>query len=158
MRRFLIAAALCAGALAFQQGDFARLHKYFGNHPTENTYTITSVMEFAKPFDIADMTDDYQDARLIAQNDYTATVQITYYPLNTNRDGIGENPNWKRDYAGMTRFLAPTATENWDEKMRADLLAALRADGIGPEKLTDREVVTQVSRWLKRRRSWSKRV
>jgi hypothetical protein len=151
MRRFLIAAALCTGALAFQQGDFSRVHKYFGEDRRENTYTITSVMQFVKPFDVADMTDDYQDARLISQDDYTATVEITYYPLNTNSEGIGENPNWKRDYAGMTKYLAPTVTENWDEQMRADLLAALRADGIDPEKLTDREVVTQVSRWLKKR-------
>jgi transglutaminase-like putative cysteine protease len=151
MRRFLIAAAFCVGAWAFQQGDFARTHKYLGDDRRENTYSITSVMQFVQPFEIADMTDDYQDARLIAQDDDTATVEITYYPLNTNREGIGENPNWKRDYAGMTRYLAPTPTENWDEQMRADLLAALPEDGIDPDKLTDREVVTQVSRWLKKR-------
>jgi hypothetical protein len=97
------------------------------------------------------MTDDYQDARLITQNDHTATVEITYYPLNTNREGIGENANWKGDYAGMTKYLAPTPSENWDAQMRADVLEELRADGIDPDKLTDREVVTQVSRWLKRR-------
>jgi hypothetical protein len=97
------------------------------------------------------MTDDYQDARLVSQDEDSATIEITYYPLNTNRDAIGENPNWKQDYARMTKYLAPTATENWDEKMRADLLAALRQDGIDPDKLTDKEVVTQVSRWLKQR-------
>ena len=78
-------------------------------------------------------------------------MEITYFPLNTNREAIGENANWKRDYAGMTQYLAPTVTENWDEQMRSDLLAALRADGIDPERLTDREVVTQVSGWLKKR-------
>jgi hypothetical protein len=51
----------------------------------------------------------------------------------------------------MTRYLAPTPTENWDEQMRTNLLAALRQDGIDPGALTDRQVVTQVSRWLKRR-------
>jgi hypothetical protein len=114
----------------------------------EFTYTITSVMQIARPFNVADMTDDYQDARLLAQDADSATVEITYYPLNTNREAIGENANWKRDYAHMTQYLAPTATENWDEKMRADLLAALRQDGIDPDRLTDLQVVTQVSRWL----------
>jgi hypothetical protein len=131
--------------------DYARAHKYFGDDPKEFTYTITSVMQFAKPIDVADMTDDYQDAQLIAQDEDSATVEITYYPLNTNREGIVENPKWKRDYAHMTEYLAPTATENWDERMRADLLAELRQDGINPDTLTDLQVVTQVSRWLKRR-------
>jgi len=108
-------------------------------------------MQFAGPFDVADMSDDYQDARLIAQDGDSATVEITCYPLNTNAKAIGENPNWKRDYAHMTKYLAPTATENWDEKMRADLLSELRRDGIDPDSLTDLQVVTQVSRWLKRR-------
>jgi hypothetical protein len=151
MRRIFLATLLLGACWCYQQGDFAKAHKYFGDDRKENTYTVTSVMQFVKPFDVADMTDDYQDARLIAQDDYTATVEITYYPLNTNREGIGENANWKHDYAGMTKYLAPTATENWDEKMRADLLAALQADGIEPDKLSDRELVTQVSRWLKRR-------
>jgi hypothetical protein len=153
MRRlFLLVAVLggLAGGWCYQQ-DYAKVHKYLGDDRKEFTYTITSVMQFAKPFDLADMTDDYQDARLIEQDADSATVEITYYPLNTNRDAIGENPNWKRDYAHMTKYLAPTATENWDEKMRADLLAELRTDGIDPDTLTDKQLVTQVSRWLKGR-------
>src|ERR1043165_5514309 len=150
MRMLMAAAALSASVCGYQQGDYARAHKY-GGGSKESTCSITSVMEFARPVNVADMTDDYQDARLISQNDYTATVEITYFPLNTNREAIGENANWKRDYAGMTQYLAPTVTENWDEQMRSDLLAALSADGIDPERLTDREVVTQVSGWLKKR-------
>jgi transglutaminase-like putative cysteine protease len=136
MRRLLLILSLCA---------------LFAADRREDTYTITSVMQFVKPFNIADMTDDYQDARLIAQDEHTLTAEITYYPLNKVRESIGENPNWKRDYAGMTQYLAPTPTENWDEKMRADLVASLAADGIEPDKLTDRQAVTEVSRWLKRR-------
>jgi hypothetical protein len=157
MRTALLGTVLICGAVIgwCYQGegisDYAKAHKYLGADRKEFTYTITSVMQFAKPFDVADMTDDYQDARLIAQDADSATVEITYYPLNTNRAGIGENPNWKRDYAHMTKYLAPAATENWDEKMRAELLAELRQDGINPDSLTDLQVVTQVSRWLKRR-------
>ena len=104
-----------------QISDYARAHKYCGDDPKEFTYTITSVMQFANPIDVTDMSDDYQDARLMEQKNGWSTVEITYYPLNTNCDGISENRNWKRDYAQM-KNLAPTATENWDEQMREDLL------------------------------------
>ena len=129
---------------------------FAGDSRKESTYTITSVMQFAKPFNFADMTDDYQDARLIAQDQDSITVELTYYPFNDNQERIGENPDWRRDDAGMTEYLRPTATENWDEKMRADLIAQLRADGIDPDQLTDRELVTKVSRWLMRRSRYNK--
>jgi len=35
------------------------------------------------------------------------------------KPAIGENPNWRTDDAGMTQYLKPTATENWDEAMQA---------------------------------------
>jgi hypothetical protein len=154
MRKALLGAILLGGALtgwryqAGQISDYARAHKYCGDDPKEFTYTITSVMQFAKPIDVTDMTDDYQDARLIEQNEDWATVEITYYPLNTNCDGISENRNWKREYAQMEKYLAPTATENWDEQMRADLLTELRQASIDPDRLTDLQVVKQVSEWL----------
>ena len=153
----LVGLLLIAAAAASEEADFAALHKYF--NPTdrkEYTYTITSVMQFAKPFNVADMTDDYQDARVISQDEDSVTVEIVYYPLNTNKEGIGENRNWKRDYAGMTKYLRPTPTENWDEKMRADLIAQLRADGIDPDQLTDKELVMRVSKWLMRRSRYNK--
>src|SRR5215813_1991178 len=119
--------------------DYAELHKYFTDPRKANsagstkpdgdwkqrkefTYTITSVLEIAKPFNPADMNDEYQDARVLFEDENSAIVEVVYYPLNTNRDGIGENPNWRRDYAHMTQYLHPTAAENWDEKMRADLI------------------------------------
>ncbi len=120
------------------------------------TYTITSVIRIAKPFNVTDMRDDYQDARLISQDRDSATIEFVYYPLNTNNKTIGENPNWKRDYAGMTQYLRPTVTENWDEKMQSDLVAELRADGIDPDKLTDKQLVTQVSHWLMQRNRYTK--
>ncbi len=144
--------------------DYAELHKYCTDphkastaggiadgdwdQRKEFTYTITSVLQLAKPYRIADMNDDYQDARLISEEEDSATVEVVYYPLNTNRQAIGENPHWRRDYAGMKQYLDPTVTENWDTQMRADLVEALRSDGIDPDKLTDREVAAQVSRWV----------
>ena len=122
----------------------------------EFTYTITTVMRIAKPFNLADMTDDYQDARLISEDQDSATIEFVYYPHNTNKEAIGDDPDWKRDDAGMTQYLRPTVTENWDEQMRADLIAELRKDGIDPDKLTDKQLVTQVSHWLMRRNHFTK--
>src|SRR5579872_5899432 len=122
----------------------------------ESTYTITSVMRIAKPYRLADMTDDYQDARLISEDADSATIEFVYYPFNTNKETIGENASWKRDYAGMTEYLRPTVTENWDDKMRDDLIAELRRDGIDPDHLSDKQLVTQVSRWLMRRNRYTK--
>ena len=113
----------------------------------ESNYTITSVMQFAKPYRLADMTDDFQDARKISEDADSITVEITYYPLADGPE-ISANPNWRRDDAGMAEYLRPTVTENWDARMRADLIASLKADGIDPDALSDRELVTQVSRWL----------
>jgi hypothetical protein len=108
-------------------------------------------MRILKPVRVADMNDDYQDARLLSQDRDSCTVQITYYPFNKNREAISESPNWRHDDAGMTDYLRPTPTENWDEAMRRDLIAKLKADGIDPDRLTDRELVQRVSTWALQR-------
>src|SRR5258705_689226 len=51
----------------------------------------------------------------------------------------------------MTDYLKPTASENWDETMRRDLIAELREAGIDPDRLTDRRLVEQVSAWAMHR-------
>jgi len=158
MRKAVLGAILLGGSLTgwcYQDGqisDYAKVHKYGGDDPKEFTYTITSLMQLAKPIDVADMNDDYQDARLIGQDADSVTVEITYYPLNTNAEGISGIRNWKCAYAQMQKYLAPTATENWDEQMREDLLTELRQASIDPDKLTDLQVVKQVSEWLFRER------
>lgn len=100
-----------------------------------------------RPVSVAALNDDYQDARVLRETDRYVELEVVAYPLNTNADDIPANPSWKRDYAGMTEFLKPGVTTNWDEKMQQDLLAELRASGIDPDKLTDKEVVERVSRW-----------
>jgi hypothetical protein len=59
---------------------------------TECAYSITSVLEIAKPFDIADMTDDHQDARLLSQNENSATVEVTYHPSTPTGTGSAKTP------------------------------------------------------------------
>jgi hypothetical protein len=122
-------------------------------HPAaSDTYTITSTLQLVPPFNLADMNDDFQDARVLTQDQDSAIVEITYYPLF--HPPIGENAHWRAEDATMTECLRSTPTENWDDTMRRDLLAELRAAGIDPDRLTDKRLVEQVSRWaMKRARS-----
>ena len=115
----------------------------------KDSYTITSVLRVLPPVDPAAMTDEFQTVRVLAQDKKAATVEITYHPLHTQV--VGEDPNWRKDDAGMTAFLRPTPAENWDAAMRRDLLAQLRHDGIEPNALTDKQLVQQVSRWAMQR-------
>jgi hypothetical protein len=137
-----VSAAGCAGSL--DRKPSAERHP-----PKEDTYTITSVLQLLQPVNPADMNDDFQDARVLAQDKDSCTVEVTYYPLR--QVSIGENPNWRKDYAGMTEYLKATPTVNWDQTMQRDLLAELRQDGIDPDKLTDRQLVEKVSRWAMKR-------
>src|SRR5262249_60277683 len=91
---------------------------------------------------------DYQDVRLLKRMKDYADLEIVLYPLNTNAEAIPANPNWKKDYAGMKEYLAPGVTTNWDEAMRKNLLRDLPAAGVDPDRLTDKELVQRVSRWL----------
>lgn len=127
-----IAVAGCVGPL--DRKPSAQRHP-----PKEDTYTITSVLQLLQPVNLADMNDDFQDARALAQDEGSCTVEVTCYPLR--RVSIGENPNWRKDYAGMTDYLKATPTENWDETMRRDLLAELLQEGIDPDEMTDRQLV-----------------
>lgn len=113
----------------------------------EFTYTITTLFRVLRPASPVDMSDDYQDARVVSQDADSYTVEVVHYPLNTNGRAVAENPTWRRDYASMTDFLAPSASANWDAAMRDELVAQLRADGIDPYSLGDRELVLRVSRW-----------
>src|SRR5262245_29372699 len=46
--------------------------------PIEDTYTITSTLQILKPVDPADMADDFQDVRVLEQDESSVTVEITY--------------------------------------------------------------------------------
>jgi hypothetical protein len=147
--------------------DFQEVHKYHtdpakketvGGVPDgdwqqrrEFTYSVRAVIRVMPPYDLATLNDDYQDARVLKQTPEYAELEVVVYPFNTNAEAIRGNPNWRTDYAGMTEYLAPGVTTNWDDAMRQDLLRELAADGIHPDRLTDMEVVEQVSRWLYRR-------
>src|SRR4051812_23199490 len=65
--------------------------------PADETYTITATLQVTRPFNPADMQDDFQDVRVVAQDGVTGTFEVTYYPLH--EPAIGANPNWRRDDA-----------------------------------------------------------
>ncbi|HKB35401.1 MAG TPA: transglutaminase domain-containing protein, partial [Gemmataceae bacterium] len=117
----------------------------------EFTYSVRAVVRVMPPYNLDALNDDYQDVRVRKQTKEFVELEVVAYPFNTNAEVITGNQNWKKDYAGMKEYLAPGITTNWDDTMRQDLLRELARDGIDPDKLTDREVVEQVSRWLFKR-------
>jgi hypothetical protein len=145
--------------------DFQEVHKY-GTDPHKKdtgdtgvadgdwnkrrdfTYSVRAVIRLMPPYNKAALNDDYQDVRVLAETKDYVDLEVIAYPLNTNADAIRANANWRKDYAAMKEYLAPGITTNWDDAMRMDLLRELAAAGIDPDKLTDKEVVEKVSRWL----------
>jgi hypothetical protein len=175
----LLACSVCAGGAVDSDGDslsdFQETHKYLTDPEKEDTdrdgvsdgdwnerreyaYSIRSILRFMPPFDEDCLNDDFQDARVLEKRNDYIEIEVVHYPLATADESIAENPNWQRDYAGMTEYLAPGVTTNWDAQMRRELMAELRADGIVIAALTDKEVVEKVSSWLQRRSRRLKKV
>jgi transglutaminase-like putative cysteine protease len=148
--------------------DFQEIHKYYTDpakqdtdgdgtpdgdwdERREYTYWVRSILRFMPPFDEDALNDDYQDARVLEKRDDYIEMEVIHYPLGTAHESIKGNANWRQDYARMTQYLKPGVTTNWDAQMKQGLLAELKADGIIVDKLTDKQVVTQVSSWLRRK-------
>ena len=145
--------------------DFQEIHKYLTdpakedtdgdgvpdgdwNERREYTYSVRSILWFMPPFDKAALNDDFQDARLLKIEDDHIELEVVHYPFSSAGQSVDSNSNWRKDYAHMTEYLRPGPTTNWDAKMRRDLLAELKADGIVIDRLTDKQVVERVSSWL----------
>ncbi len=126
------------------------------NQRREFNYSVRAVIRVMPPYNPEAINDDYQDGRVLDEKPGFAELEIVVYPLNTNAEAIKGNPNWKSDYAGMQEFLAPGATTNWDAAMRETLLGGLADGGIHPDKLTDKELVERVSRWIFKRAQFRK--
>lgn len=114
----------------------------------EFTYSVRAVIRVMPPYNLKTLTDDYQDVRVLKETKEFVELEVVVYPFNTNAEAIRGNPNWKKDYTGLREYLAPGITTNWDDQMRKDLVSELSRDAIDPDRLTDREVVEKVSRWL----------
>ncbi len=145
--------------------DFQEIHKYLTN-PTEPdtdndgindgdwnerreyAYTVRSIMRFMHPFDDDVLNDNFQDARVLKEEDYYTELEVIHYPFGTAENSISANPDWQQDYAGMTEYLQPGITSNWNNQMKQDLLSELQADGIIVGNLTDKQAIGQVSYWM----------
>jgi hypothetical protein len=155
--------------------DFQEIHKYLTdptkrdtdgdgvadgdwNERREYSYSVRTILQFMPPFNKAALNDDFQDARVLETREDYIELEVIHYPLSRAGDSIDENPDWQHDYAGMTEYLKPGVTTNWDAKMKRDLLAELRADGIIIDKLTDKQVVEQVSSWLMKKSRYLEKV
>lgn len=114
----------------------------------EFTYSVRAIIRVMPPYNLKALNDDYQDVRVLAETKQYAELEVVVYPFNTNAETIKANPNWKKDYAYVKEYLAPGVTTNWDEAMRTNLLRELVRSGIHPDKLSDKEIVEHVSRWL----------
>ena len=145
--------------------DFHEIHK-FGTDPKradsdgdgvddgdwlerrEFAYTVRSVVQVMKPVTLEYLNDDFQDVRLLNDGGEYVELEVVHYPFGTANEALASNENWKRPDKELERWLAPGLTSDWTPAMRKALLAALKDAGIDVDRLTDKEVVEQVSRWL----------
>lgn len=167
----LIAAmSLCTNAAKLDSdrdglSDFQEKHKYFTDpnkadtdrdgildsdwhERREYTYSVRVVMKVLKPVNMSVINDDYQDAQILKQTDKYVELEIICYPLNKIAASISATMEWKRKSSIARDSLRPGLTTNWDDEMRNDMVAALRADKIDIASMIDVEVVKAVSSWL----------
>jgi hypothetical protein len=145
--------------------DFHELHKYFTDpkqadsdgdgvpdgdwgERREFTYSVRAVMHVMAPFDVASMTDDYQDVRVLAETPDLLEFEVVVYPFNTVTSTLESTARWNKPAAELRPFVAPGVCCNWDAKMQAQLLSELKRDGIDVGALDDAAAARAVSKWL----------
>jgi RNA polymerase sigma factor (sigma-70 family) len=116
----------------------------------EGTYSVRAIIRVMPPYNLKALNHDYQHVRVRQETKEFVELEVVVYPFHDSADAIKGNPHWKKD-SGMKEYLDPGITTNWDDEMRRTLLYELAKDGVDPDKLTDKEVVEQVSRWLFKR-------
>lgn len=144
--------------------DFREVHKHFTDPKSadsdgdgtpdgdwserrEFAYTVRSLLRVMRPCNENELTDDYQDARVLARSDRYVEIEVVHYPLNTCAAGIVGTEDWQPAAARMQDYLKPGVTTNWDAAMRRDLLSNLEKAGIHPDRMTDRDAATRVAVW-----------
>lgn len=114
----------------------------------EYTYTIRTVVKVMRPVNIETINDDYQDSKVLSEEEDYVELEVIHYPFNTNAKSIDANKDWRKPVASMKEYLEPGITTNWNRRMQEALLNALRNDGIEMKHLADKEAAEKVSRWL----------
>jgi hypothetical protein len=114
----------------------------------EFTYSVRAVMTLLEPYATRELSDDWQDARVVATGKDYARIEVVLYPLATWTEAIGDDANWRTTTKAMREFVEPSPTSNWNDAMRTTLIAELTQQGVDIEHATDRELVLAASRWL----------
>jgi len=117
----------------------------------EYAYTVRAVVHVMKPVTLEYLSDDFQDARLLDESETHVELEVILYPLGTAHAELAADDGWRTPSRELEPWLAPGPTSDWTPELRRRLAADLVQDGIDLARLTDREVVEQVSAWLLRR-------
>ena len=117
----------------------------------EYAYTVRSVVKVLRPCNMAELNDDYQDARVLRETDEFVELEVVHYPVNTVGKAIAGNRDWKTPSDELKPWLKSGITTNWDAQFRNDLLDALQKDGFDVTRHSDADVVRHVSAWLLKR-------
>jgi len=118
--------------------DFDEIHKYFTDPHNADTdgdgipdgdwserreyaYSVHAILRVLPPVNLAEMNDDYQDARVLEVRDDYVEIEVVCYPLNTNASAIGPDRDWRAHAAAMKTWLAPGPTSNWDAALQKEI-------------------------------------
>jgi hypothetical protein len=102
----------------------------------EYAYTIQALVDLRVPYNLADMTDSFQDARLIKINKNVSRVEVILYP----EASVLINPSKYKKVSN--KYTTPTYTKNYSSTMRKDITKI-----IGKSK-TDLQVVLKLIKEL----------
>lgn len=114
----------------------------------ESTYSLRFVVRALPP--ATAIEDAWQDARVLDRCPGYVEIEIVAYPLADPDADIPRTREREKAAAALPAHVCPNLTCDFDAGMRTRLLAALRADGIEPDTLSDRDLVERVSRWALR--------
>ena len=145
--------------------DYQERHKYFTDpqkadsdgdgiadgdwlERREYQYTVRSVVQVLRPVTIEFLNDNFQDARVLDETKDHVELEIIHYPFNRVAESIEADDNWKASAARHAKWTQAGPSSDWTPEMRDQLKRELLQDGIDVDKLTDREIVEKVSRWL----------
>ncbi|MCI0650947.1 MAG: transglutaminase domain-containing protein [Planctomycetes bacterium] len=111
----------------------------------EFTYSIRFLFAHVPPAEA--VNDAFQDARVAFRSAEAVELEIVAYPLATGHREIPDDPSWREKAASLAEWTKPNFTCDFDDAMTAELVAALKKDGIDPAALGDRSLVEHVSQW-----------
>ncbi|HEX5135841.1 MAG TPA: transglutaminase domain-containing protein [Planctomycetota bacterium] len=103
------------------------------NERREYAYSVRLLVRVLRP--AAAICDDHQDARIVDEGPRHATLEVICYPFS-------EAPPEGRAEGGE-EWLRPGLTSNWDEDLRARIVAGLGAEGV-----RGREGCARAAAWL----------